>query len=149
MALRIGSEIPSLDGATEWINGNAAASDLIGSPTIIYFWAVSCHICEENMPTLLKWRQTYGEFGVRFIGVHMPRQESDTDVAAVKAAVLQHQITNSCAIDNYHEIGERFETSGYWPYYFLFDAEGRMKSRAAGDVGLASIESALKRLLEG
>jgi hypothetical protein len=50
-------------------------------------------------------------------------------------------------IDNTHEVGDRFETGQYWPYYFLFDAEGKMKSRAAGDVGLAQIEKALERLL--
>jgi hypothetical protein len=44
-------------------------------------------------------------------------------------------------------VGDRFETGQYWPYYFLFDAEGKMKSRAAGDVGLAQIEKALERLL--
>jgi len=66
----------------------------------------------------------------------------------VKAAIAQYGINEPCAIDGYHEIGERFETGSYWPYYFLFDAEGKMKSRAAGDVGLSTIKSALDRLLQ-
>ena len=35
------------------------------------------------MPKLNEWKKTYGA-GVNFVAVHMPRQESDTDVATVK-----------------------------------------------------------------
>jgi len=147
MALRIGADIPAFDGATEWINGSVKSTDLVGSPTLVHFWAVSCYICKDNMPKLNEWKQTYGKQGLRIVAVHMPRQETDTNIDAVKAAVAQYHVDEPCAIDNQHEIGDRFETTGYWPYYFLFDGEGKMKSRAAGDVGLAQIEKALQRLL--
>ena len=98
------------------------------------------------MPKLAEWKKIYGD-SVRFVAVHMPRQESDTNIEAVKTVIEQFHVDEPCAIDNQHEIGDRYETTGYWPYYFLFDAEGKMKSRAAGDVGLAQIEKALQRLV--
>jgi thiol-disulfide isomerase/thioredoxin len=142
----MGAEMPSFDGATEWVNGQGVQANLLGKPSIVYFWAMSCHICEENMPTLEDWREKYGD-RVNFIAFHRPRQESDTNVEDVKKAIATHKIVEPVGIDNTHEVGDRFETGQYWPYYFLFDAEGKMKSRAAGDVGLAQIEKALERLL--
>ena len=139
--------MPSFEGATEWVNGPVDPEELKGEPTLVHFWAVSCYICKDNMPKLADWKKTYGEQGLRFVAVHMPRQESDTDVAAVKERIAQYAIDEPCAIDNQHEVGERFQTTGYWPYYFLFDAEGKMRSRAAGDVGLTQIEKAVVRLL--
>ena len=78
----------------------------------------------------------------------MPRGEDELDVAHVKAATEEFAIDEPCAIDNEHTIGEKFETAGLWPYYLLFDAEGKMKTRAAGNAGLTTIETALKRIME-
>ncbi|MDR3709916.1 MAG: TlpA disulfide reductase family protein [Capsulimonadaceae bacterium] len=146
MPLRIGSEMPAFDGATEWFNGVVDPASLIGQPTVVYFWANSCHICKDNMPTLAIWKKRYAG-KIRIVSVHRPRQESDMDIAGVKQAMQKYNIDEPTAIDNTHEVGDRFETGTYWPYYFLFDGEGKMKSRAAGDVGLAQIEKALERLL--
>ncbi len=146
MPLRIGAELPTFDGATEWFNGEATPESLVGRPTVIHVWALSCYICKNNMPKLAEWKAAYGD-RVNFVGIHRPRQESDMNVAEVEAAIRKFNLTEPNAIDNTHEVGDRFQTGQYWPYYFLFDAEGKMKSRAAGDVGLMEIEKALTRLL--
>ncbi len=69
------------------------------------------------------------------------------DVEKVKAAVEEMRLTGPCAIDNAHVLGDRFQTGGVWPCYFLFDAEGRLRSRAAGVLGLKMAENSLKRML--
>lgn len=149
MPLRIGTEMPSLEGATEWLNGGEITREaLAGSPTLIHFWSVSCYICKNNLPTLQEWKREYGPKGLKFVAIHMPRAEDELDVARVKAAAEEFAIDEPCAIDNEHTVGERFETGGLWPYYFLFDAEGHMKTRAAGNAGLGTVETALKRLLD-
>jgi len=146
MPLRIGADMPSFDGATHWFNGTADNNSLKGKPSIVYFWANSCHICKDNMPALKELKSLRaGQINV--VAVHRPRQESDMDVAEIEKALRVYEIDEPCGVDNTHEVGDRFETGAYWPYYFLFDAEGKMKSRAAGDVGLAQIEKALDRLL--
>ena len=138
--------LPELDGAAEWLNGEVKREDLAGSPTLVHFWAKSCYICHENMPTVAQWRETYGPQGLKFVAVHMPRQEEDTDIAAVKADAAAMNLAEPCAIDNEHAIGERFQ-SAMWPAYFVFDRDGNMKSRAAGHAGLSIIEEAIKRVL--
>jgi thiol-disulfide isomerase/thioredoxin len=149
MPLRIGTDLPELTGATEWLNGDeVSVAELAGSPTLIHFWAVSCYMCKNNLPTLEQWKKTYGPKGLKIVAIHMPRQETDLEVAKVREALSAFSMDEPCAVDNEHTIGDRFETGGLWPSYFLFDAEGKMRSRAAGDAGLTSIGSALKRLLD-
>ena len=69
------------------------------------------------------------------------------DVEKVRAVVKEMGLTGPCAIDNTHVLGDRFQTGAVWPCYFLFDAEGRLRSRAAGALGLKMAENSLKRML--
>ena len=147
MPMRSGTPIPELTGAEEWINGEVTREELIGSPVLVHFWAVSCPICHENMPVVQSWIEKYGPKGLQVVAVHMPRQESDTNVTFVKADANGMGMKEPCAIDNQHEIGERFENT-LWPAYYLFDAEGNMRSRAGGYAGLKIIEDKIHRIME-
>jgi len=147
MSLKVASMLPTLDGATEWLNGEAHHEELVNSPLLIQFWAVSCPVCKRNMPSVQAWKEMYGPLGVQFVSVHMPRMSGDTDVEKVRTAIRELGVTEPCAIDNEHKIGDRFQTSGYWPYYFLFDSAGAMRCHAPGPMGLRLAENALKRLL--
>ena len=150
MPLRIGTEMPSLEGATEWFNatGAHAEAEAKGHPTLVHFWAVSCGICKENMPRVAEWRDGRAAEGLRVIAVHMPRYEPDTDVEAVRGAVATYNITEPCAVDNEHRLRDAFQNEqGYVPAYYLFDAEGRLRGFAAGERGLSMIGAALERVL--
>src|SRR5882724_3709383 len=128
MALRIGTALPELGGATEWFGGTQAHAEAQakGHPTLVHFWSVSCGTCKENMP----------------------RYEADTDVEAVREAIAQHNIIEVCAIDNEHKLKEAFQNDqGFVPAYYLFDSEGKLKSFAAGERGIDMLKSALDRLL--
>jgi hypothetical protein len=150
MPMRIGTEMPALDGATEWLNGEGAAElgDLKGSPVLVHFWSVSCGMCKENMPRVNEWRESRQADGLKVIAVHMPRYEADTDMAAVREAVARYNITEPCAVDNRHALRDAFKNdNGYVPAYYLFDAEGKLKSFAAGEMGVKVVGPALERLL--
>ncbi len=147
MPLRTGTPIPELIGATEWVNGRANTAELIGSPVLIHFWAMSCHICHDNMPILQEWRERYAAQGLKVVAIHAPRQEDDTNIEAVHQAITEMGIEEPCAIDNMHSLVETFQ-SQYWPAYFLFDKEGALRSRAAGDAGIKLLEGTLTRLME-
>ena len=147
MPLKLNSDLPSLAGATEWINGMIDTKSLIGKPTIIHFWAVSCYLCKKNLPVLQEWQQTLGD-DLQIVSVHMPRQKEDTDIDAVKKMIEELIITEPCAIDNAHKVKDAFQNDQSWvPAYFLFDAEGKLRSRTAGDTGLTMMKGALDRLL--
>ncbi len=146
MPMRIGTPMPSLEGATEWRNGSVAAEDLHGQVALVHFWAVSCGICSEQMPRVKEWRDTLAEKGVRVISVHMPRYEADTNLADVDAAIAKYGLTQPCAIDNSHKIADAFGNE-FVPAFYLFDAEGKLRSFSAGENAVRLTQPALDRLL--
>lgn len=150
MAMRIGTQMPLLDGATEWFGGTQAhaENESKGQPTLVHFWSVSCGICKDNMPRVNEWREQKRADGLRVIAIHMPRYEADTDVEAVREAISKYNITEPCAVDNEHKLRDAFgNDQGYVPAYYLFDGEGKLKSFAAGERGLNMLQSAVERLL--
>jgi thiol-disulfide isomerase/thioredoxin len=150
MPMRIGTEMPKLDGATEWFGGTQAHAEAesVGRPTLVHFWSVSCGVCKENMPRVNDWRDGKREEGLRVIAIHMPRYEADTDVEAVREAISKYNITEPCAVDNGHKLRDAFHNEyGYVPAYYLFDAEGKLKSFAAGERGIDMLASAVERTI--
>lgn len=151
MTMRIGTEIPPLDGATEWFNGTQAhaESSAQGQPTLIHFWSLSCGVCKENMPRIAQWREELQEPGLRVVAVHMPRYESDTNVENVREAIATNNITEPCAVDNEHKLREAFQNDqGYVPAYYLFDGEGKLRGFAAGERGLDLLKATLDRVMK-
>src|SRR5438128_5057289 len=108
MGMRIGTEMPPLDGATEWFGGTQASAEAqaAGRPTLIHFWSMSCGICKDNMPRIAEWRDQLKEQGLRVIAVHMPRYEADTDVEGVREAIATYEIGEAGAADNEHNLKE-------------------------------------------
>src|SRR2546430_4541218 len=150
MGMRIGTEMPPLDGATEWFGGTQASAEAqaAGHPTLIHFWSMSCGICKDNMPRIAEWRDQLKEQGLRVIAVHMPRYEADTDVEGVREAIAINEIVEPCAVDNEHKLKEAFQNDqGYVPAYYLFDGERKLRSFAAGERGLDLLKSTLGRLM--
>ncbi|HWN09015.1 MAG TPA: redoxin domain-containing protein [Pyrinomonadaceae bacterium] len=150
MGMRIGTPMPSLEGATEWFGGTQAhaESEAAGRPTLVHFWSMSCGICKDNMPRITEWRESLKEQGLRVIAVHMPRYEADTDVEGVRMLIANLDMTEPCAIDNEHKIKDAFQNDqGYVPAYYLFDSEGKLRSFAAGERGLDLLKATLDRVM--
>lgn len=147
MPMHLHTHLPSLQGATEWINGQPELETLQEKPLLIYFWAVSCHVCHENVPRLNKWREKYVPKGLGMISIHCPRMKSDTDLYQIRAAVQAYEITEPCAVDNLHKIKRAFENE-LWPAYYLFDQEGNLKRRSAGKNGLSMLEPLVEEMTE-
>ncbi len=148
MPLAIGTPLPSFEGATHWLESQP---DVLGpvrsSPLLVQFWAVSCPICKLNMPGVLSLLDTYRSQNLQLVSVHRPRMESDMNIEKVRAAAQDLQLVGPCALDNDHSVGDLFQTASVWPCYFFFDAEHKLRSRAAGQLGLKMAENSLKRLL--
>lgn len=147
MGMRIGTEMPSLDGGTEWRNSEAISStSLKGTATLFHFWSVSCHTCSELMPRVNEWRDNYGPENLRVIGIHMPRYEADTQLELVYQAIEKYRLTHPQVIDNLHRITDAF-TNEFVPAFYLFDNEGKLKSFAAGEKAANFVQPALERLM--
>ena len=147
--MRIGDAIPKFEGATEWLNELQETADdyVSGQPTLVYFWATSCGMCKENMPKLNELKAKYKEKGLRSVAIHMPRYEADTDLEKVRATIQQHCIDDVCAIDNKHKLKDAFlNEQGWVPVYYLFDHEGKLKSRSAGEFGIGVMTTAVEKM---
>lgn len=149
MPMRIGDAMPPLDGATTWFNGSQddTTEQITGKPTLVHFWAVSCGICKEKMPQLRDLTAKYGELGLQTVAIHMPRYEADTDLDTVNDAMTEHHITEPTAVDSLHKLKDAFQNEQGWvPVYYLFDAEGKLKTRAAGEYGVGVLTTALDKM---
>lgn len=147
--MKIGDAIPKFEGATEWLNEfeQTADDDASGQPTLVHFWATSCDICKTNMPKLQELKAKYQERGLRTVAVHMPRYEADTNIETVKTDIEKYSVTELCAIDNQHKLKAAFQNEQGWvPVYYLFDAEGKLKTRAAGEFGIGVLMSAVEKM---
>ena len=145
MALKVGAPLPVLNGIETWLNGAISNEELRGHPVLFDFWALSCPFCIHNLPRLHEWREQYAEQDLKIVAVHLPRFDGDRDEERVRAVLQEQNINESCALDHAGVLAQRFETGGIWPYYFLFDARGTMRSRAADSSGLQLLEKALLR----
>ena len=144
--LTIDFRLPALAQATEWLNARSGPQQVKGHPTLVHFWSASCGVCKDNLPRIGQWRDEKRE-GLRVIGVHMPRFEKDTDVEAVRELIAKYGISEPVAVDNEHKLKDAFQNEqGFVPAYYLFDAEGKLKSFAAGERGLDMLKTALERV---
>ncbi|CAN5616582.1 thiol-disulfide oxidoreductase YkuV [soil metagenome] len=141
--------MPALVGATTWFNGSLdeTTKNIEGKPVLVHFWAVSCGICKEKMPQLNELKAKYGALGLQTVAVHMPRYEADTDLDTVKEAVEANHIIEPTAVDSLHKLKDAFQNEQGWvPVYYLFDAEGKLKTRAAGEFGIGVLQGALDKM---
>lgn len=147
MALRMRAPLPSLEGATVWMNGDPGADDTTGKVLLIHFWSISCYICHEVVDQFNAIRDEYRLKGVVFIGVHQPRSEEELDLDAVAKDLHENMLlTQPCAVDNDHVIVGRFGNE-YVPGYYVFDRKGEMRHFQTGGKGYERITKALDRCL--
>lgn len=149
MPMRIGDAMPSLEGATTWFNGSQAdiKEHIKGKPVLVHFWAVSCGICKDKMPQLREIVKKYSDQGLQTIAIHMPRYEADTDLDTVNEAMTSNNIVEPTAIDSLHKLKDAFQNEQGWvPVYYLFDSEGKLKTRAAGEFGVSVLQTALDKM---
>jgi thioredoxin-like negative regulator of GroEL len=147
MALRMHDVLPSLEGASRWINGELPSEDeLRGTPVLVHFWSMACYVCHEVAPSVVRWRTAYAPRGLFFIAVHQPRDSHELDIDAAIADARSVHFTHRAAIDNDLQIVERFGNQ-FVPAYYLFDHDHRLRHFQAGDKGFDRIERAIEKVL--
>ena len=149
MPLRLGTPLPSLDGAAAWINGGEPADEeLAGKPLLVHFWSISCYICHNVAAEVARWQAEYAPQGLAVIAVHQPRGPEELDVAKVtQDAQGPMGITWPCAIDNEHAIVGAFQNE-FVPAYYVFDREHKLVHRQAGDRGFERLHEKIREVLE-
>lgn len=144
MALRLRTELPKVDGITEWVNGEVKQGNLMGKPVLFHFWSISCEMCKESFPDINQMRESFPQLEI--VGIHMPRMEEDTDILKVKEAISKYSLQHPQGIDNDHKIVDAFENE-YVPAFYLFDRSGLLRHRSAGEKALSMLHKPMERVL--
>ncbi len=143
------SPLPSLDGVETWINGGMPSPEsLNGKPVLVHFWSISCYICHDVAKQVAEWRDRFGAAGLEVIAIHQPRGPEELDLAKVQADALGAMgLSQPCAIDNEHELVDRFQNQ-FVPAYYVFNRNHELRHFQAGDKGYDRIVTAIERVLQ-
>ncbi|EJM13121.1 cytochrome c biogenesis protein [Pseudomonas sp. GM18] len=146
-ALPIEGNLPSLDGAVQWLNSPPlTAQALKGKVVLVDFWTYSCINCLRTLPYVKAWAEKYRDQGLVVIGVHAPEFAFERDVGNVTNAMKDLGITYPVAIDNDYKIWRAFNNQ-YWPAHYFADAQGRIRYHHFGEGNYAESERVIQQLL--
>jgi thiol-disulfide isomerase/thioredoxin len=140
-----GISFADLPAISSWLNRASSDRFVATELTIVYFWSKSCPSCHANMPALQRLRDDYANKGLQVVSIHRPMGDFDLDTEEICKVTAELGVTEPCALDNDHKIGDALGVKA-WPTYFLFDAEGKLRRHATGNFGVRMIEQALIRM---
>jgi len=145
--LPVEGEIPSLGGATAWINSPALTpASLRRKVVLIDFWTYSCINSIRTLPYLRAWSDRYKDQGLVVIGVQAPEFAFEKNIDNVRWAVKDMKLDYPIAIDNDHAIWNAFNNE-YWPALYFVDARGRIRHHQFGEGEYEQSEVILQQLL--
>jgi cytochrome c biogenesis protein CcdA/thiol-disulfide isomerase/thioredoxin len=145
--LPVEGEIPSLSGATSWVNSPALTPEnLRGKIVLVDFWTYSCINCLRALPYVKAWYQKYKDHGLVVIGVHSPEFAFEKDPANVRRAVSELGVTYPVALDDNYAIWQGFNNQ-YWPAHYFIDAAGHIRGHHFGEGNYEESEQIIRQLL--
>ncbi len=145
--LPIEGELPSLGGATGWLNSQPLGpSGLRGKVVLINIWTYTCINWLRQLPYVRAWAETYKDRGFVVIGVHSPEFAFEKDVENVRRAVADLRVDYPVAIDSDHAIWRAFKNQ-YWPALYVVDAQGHIRHHQFGEGEYEQSEMIIQQLL--
>ncbi|WP_166366906.1 cytochrome c biogenesis protein DipZ [Pseudomonas akapageensis] len=141
-------EMPSLDGAVEWLNSAPLSSQALrGKVVLVDFWTYDCINCQHSLPYVNAWAKKYEKDGLVVIGVHTPEYGYEKIIDNVRKQVKQLGIGYPVAIDNDYAIWRAFDNQ-YWPAHYIFDAKGQIRYTHFGEGRYDTQEEVIQQLLK-
>jgi cytochrome c biogenesis protein CcdA/thiol-disulfide isomerase/thioredoxin len=146
-AMPIEGELPSLSGATAWLNSPPlTAESLRGKVVLIDFWTYSCINCLRTLPYVRAWYDKYRDHGLVVIGVHTPEFAFERDQGNVRRAVAELNVRYPVALDNDYAIWRGFNNH-YWPAHYFIDAAGKIRAHHFAEGDYDESENVIRQLL--
>jgi thiol-disulfide isomerase/thioredoxin len=146
--LPIEGAMPSLDGATGWLNSQPlTAAGLRGKVVLIDFWTYTCINWLRSLPYVRAWAERYRDQGLVVIGVHAPEFAFERDVDNVRRAAKDTRVDYPIAIDNDYAVWTAFNNR-YWPALYFVDAQGHIRHHHFGEGEYEQSEMVIQQLLE-
>lgn len=147
--MRLREPLPEWNTEAYWLNsGPIYRSELIGEkPVLIYFWSISCKTCTRGIERVKELFNEYKD-QLHIITIHLPRNEHDKNLEAVKQYVEKYQITEPVLIDQDHQVTNQFKNR-YVPAFYLFDQTGKLRYVQSGKSTTSLLKKRIVRLVNG
>ena len=140
-------QMPSLEGATEWINTEPLGLDeLRGRVVLVDFWTFTCINWLRTEPYVRAWAQAYRDDGLVVIGVHTPEFTFEHEIDRIRTATTQRGIDYPVAVDSDYGIWSAFDNH-YWPALYFIDRDGMIVDHHFGEGRYEESERVLQQLL--
>ena len=140
--------MPSLDGATGWLNsGPLGPAELRGHVVLVNFWTLTCINWLRQEPYVRAWSRAYRDDGLLVVGVHTPEFSFEHDIDLVRRAVEEREIDYPVAADNDYGIWTAF-ANHYWPALYFVDTDGIIRDQHFGEGRYERSEHVIQRLLD-
>jgi thiol-disulfide isomerase/thioredoxin len=139
--------MPSLGGATEWLNSEPLGpAELRGQVVLVNFWTLTCINWLRQEPYVRAWSRAYRDDGLVVLGVHTPEFSFEHDIELVRQATTERAIDYPVPLDNDYAIWSAF-TNRYWPALYFVDREGVIRDQHFGEGRYEESERVVQRLL--
>jgi thiol-disulfide isomerase/thioredoxin len=139
--------LPSLSGATEWLNSKPlAAGGLRGKVVLVEFWTYSCVNWRRTFPYVRAWAQKYKDRGLVVIGIHSPEFSFEKNVNNVRREARNMGVDYPIAIDNDFAVWRAFGNE-FWPALYFVDARGHIRHHQFGEGEYDFSEVVIQQLL--
>jgi Thioredoxin like C-terminal domain/AhpC/TSA family len=147
LQLPVEGELPSLSGATGWLNSEAlSAASLVGRPVLVQFWTFTCINWIRTVPYVRSWFTNYRGDGLAVLGVHTPEFEVERDVGHIRCAAQEMGIEYPIAVDSDYRIWRAFGNN-YWPALYFADARGQIRHHRFGEGDYEYSQTVIRLLL--
>jgi thiol-disulfide isomerase/thioredoxin len=145
--LPIEGEMPSLAGATGWLNSPPlTAAGLRGKVVLVDIWTYSCINWLRTLPYVRAWAEKYKDHGLVVIGVHAPEFSFEHNLDNVRRAAKEMSVDYPIAIDNDYAIWNALKNE-YWPALYFIDAKGHIRHHQFGEGDYEQSERIIQQLL--
>jgi thiol-disulfide isomerase/thioredoxin len=130
-----------------WVNSPPLSADALrGKVVLIDFWEYTCINWIRTAPYVKAWHRDYQALGLVVIGVHAPEFEFGKSAEHIDRGIRDHGLTYPIALDNDFATWRALGNDA-WPAKYLFDAQGKLVKRWAGEGRYDEIEADMRRLL--
>ena len=142
------SRMPSLVGATEWLNSDPLTpGDLEGRVVLVDFGTYTCINWLRTLPHLRAWDVKYRENGLAVLGIQTPEFEFEQNLDSVRREVTSRGVEWPVAVDNGYEIWQAFGNQ-YWPALYFIDRGGVIRHHHFGEGQYEQSERVIQELLD-
>jgi thiol-disulfide isomerase/thioredoxin len=147
------ASLPDLGPAPElkgdvWLNSDTplTTADLQGKVVLVEMWTLGCINCQNVIPSVRGWHETYSPEGLVVIGNHFPEFSFERDLDTLKKAVIDLDVPYAVVQDNDGANWRSFHSRA-WPSLYLIDKRGHIRYVHIGEGRYRETETAIQVLL--